>query len=182
MSTEQFSGDSDMQEGKTVSALESWKRKINFNTAVAIILIVFSITAFILIPYQIEKPKLFMGRSLSTLTPSLFPRLSIIALFILSVFYLIHSTRLAEKNLFKELGTRSFTRVVVTIAVFVGYALLFEPLGFVLSSALVVAVLTIYYGNRNILVTLIVVVGAPLAIYFIFTHALQVSLPEGLLF
>jgi len=160
----------------------SWKEKINFNTVVAIVLIVFSITAFILIPHQIEKPKLFMGRSLSTLTPSLFPRISIIALFILSVFYLFHSTHLNEKNRFKELGVGSFTRVIVTMVVFIGYALLFEPLGFVLSSALMVAILTFYYGNRNILVTLLVVVGAPLAIYFIFTHTLQVSLPEGLLF
>ena len=171
-----------MQETENNSALKSWKEKINFNTVVAIILIVFSITAFILIPYQIEKPKLFMGRSLSTLTPSLFPRLSIIALFILSVFYFFQSTQFREKNLFKELDARSSTRVVVTIVVFVAYALLFEPLGFVLSSALVVAVLIIYYGNRNILITLTVVIGAPLAIYFIFTYTLQVSLPEGPLF
>ena len=171
-----------MEETKQDAGLQSWKDKINFNTVVALILVVFSIAAFILIPYQIEKPKLFMGRSLTTLTPSLFPRLSIIALFILSVFYFFQSTQLNEKNRFKELGAGSFTRVVVTMVVFVGYALLFEPLGFVLSSALMVAILTIYYGNRNILVTLIVVVGAPLAIYFIFTHSLQVSLPEGLLF
>lgn len=169
---------------KTIQDANSqpWRDRINFNTVVAIILIVFSIAAFILIPYQIEKPKLFMGRSLTTLTPSLFPRLSIIALFILSVFYFFQSTQMIEKNRFKELGAGSFTRVVVTMIVFVGYALLFEPLGFVLSSALMVVILTFYYGNRNILVTLIVVVGAPLAIYFIFTHTLQVSLPEGLLF
>jgi len=99
-----------MQETEHNSALKPWKEKINFNTVAAIILIVFSITAFILIPYQIEKPKLFMGRSLSTLTPSLFPRLSIIALFILSVFYFFQSTQLREKNLFKELEAGSFTR------------------------------------------------------------------------
>jgi len=171
-----------MEETNKDAGFQSWKDRINFNTVVAIILIVFSVTAFILIPYQIEKPKLFMGRSLSNLTPSLFPRLSIIALFILSVFYLFYSTQLIEKNLFKELGANGLIRVLVTIVVFLGYALIFEPLGFVLASALMVAFLTIYYGNRNILVGLIVVIGAPLAIYFIFTHALQVSLPEGLLF
>jgi len=159
-----------------------WKDKVNFNTVVAIILIVFSVTAFILIPYQIEKPKLFMGRSLSSLTPSTFPRLAIIALFILSVFYLFTSTRMTEKNLFRELGTKSFVRVLVTIFVFLGYALSFEPLGFVLSSALMVGILTIYYGNRKILLAALIVIGAPLVIYFIFTHALQVSLPGGILF
>lgn len=168
-----------MTESSEQSRLQSWKDRINFNTVVAALLIVFSIVAFILIPYQIEKPTLFMGRSLSTLTPSLFPRLSIIALFILSVFYLIHSPRITEENLFKELDAGSFTRVLVTIAVFAAYALLFEPLGFVLSSALVVGALTFYYGNRNIIIALLVVIGAPLAIYFLFTRALHVSLPQA---
>jgi putative tricarboxylic transport membrane protein len=161
---------------------QSWKDRTNFNTVVAIILMVFSIIVFILIPYQIEKPKLLTGRSLSGLTPSLFPRLSIVGLFILSVCYLVFSPRMEEKNLFKELKAKSLVRVLVTVAVFMVYALLFEPLGFILSSALMVCALTFYYGNRNILIMLLVVVGAPLVIYFIFTHLLQVSLPEGLLF
>jgi putative tricarboxylic transport membrane protein len=162
--------------------LQPWKDRMNFNTVVAIILLVFSIIVFILIPYEIEKPRLLTGRSLSGLTPSLFPRLSVVGLFILSVCYLVFSPRMVEKNLFKELKAKSLVRVLVTVAVFMVYALLFEPLGFILSSALVVCALTLYYGNRNILIMLLVVVGAPLAIYFIFTHILQVSLPEGLLF
>lgn len=161
---------------------QSWKSRTNFNTVVAIVLMVFSIIVFILIPYEIEKPRLLMGRSLSGLTPSLFPRLSIVGLFILSVCYLVFSPKMEEKNLFKELQAKSLVRVLVTVAVFVIYALIFEPLGFILSSALMVFFLTLYYGNRNILIMLLVVVGAPLAIYFIFTHILQVSLPEGLLF
>jgi putative tricarboxylic transport membrane protein len=161
---------------------QSWKGRMNFNSVVAIVLMVFSIIVFILIPYEIEKPRLLMGRSLSGLTPSLFPRLSIIGLFILSVCYLVISPKMEEENLFKELKAKSLVRVLVTVAVFVVYALLFEPLGFILSSALMVCTLTLYYGNRNIFIMLLVVVGAPLAIYFIFTHILQVSLPEGLLF
>ena len=160
----------------------SWKDRSNFNTIVAICLIVFSIVAFLLIPYQIEKPKLFMGRSLSNMTPSLFPRLSIVGLFILSVWYLIHSFQLNEKNLFKELGASNYIKGVVTLAVFMAYALLFEPLGFVLSSALVVGFLTIYYGNRNLIIVFIVLTGIPLVVYFVFTRLLKVSLPEGLLY
>ena len=171
-----------MKETEKDAGLQSWKDKVNFNTVAALFLIVFSIAAFLLIPYQIEKPKLFMGRSLMYMTPSLFPRLSIIGLFILSVWYLTHSFGIKEKNLFRELGKNSYIRVLVTFVVTVGYALLFEPLGFVLSSALMVAILTIYYGNRNVFIILLVLAGAPLTIYVIFTHVLKVSLPEGLLF
>lgn len=161
---------------------QPWRARFNFNTFVALGLILFSVTAFLLIPYQIEQPKLFMGRSMSSLSPSLFPRLAIIGLFILSAFYLFYSSRMTEKNLFKEIGAKGLTRILVTLAVFTAYALLFETLGFVLSSALVVGSLTVYYGNRNIFIILGVMSGAPLIIYYIFTHALQVSLPSGLLF
>lgn len=171
-----------MEEIEKDAGYQSWKDKINFNTVAALFLLVFSVAAFILIPYQIETPKLFMGRSLMYMTPSLFPRLSIIALFILSLWYLTHSFRIKEKNLFREIGKKSYIRVLVTFAVAVGYALLFEPLGFVLASALMVAILTVYYGNRNVVIILLVLAGAPLAIYFIFTTVLKVSLPGGLLF
>ena len=171
-----------MEETKNDAGFQSWKDKINFNTVAALFLITFSVAAFLLIPYQIEKPKLFMGRSLMYMTPSLFPRLAVIALFILSVWYLTHSFKIKEKNLFREIGKKSYIRVLVTFVVAVGYALLFEPLGFVLASALMVAILTVYYGNRNIVIIVLVLAGAPLGIYFIFTHVLKVSLPEGLLF
>ncbi len=161
---------------------QSWKDRINFNTIVAIFLILFSIVAFFLIPYQIEKPKLFMGRSLMQMEPSLFPRVSIIGLFILSLFYLMSSFKLNEKNLFRELEKQNYLKVLVTLVIFVAYALLIEPLGFVLSSALMVGSLSYYYGNRNLIVYFLILIGAPLIIYFIFTRVLLVSLPAGLLF
>jgi len=164
------------------SCLRIWKDRINFNTVAALFLIVFSVTAFLSIPSQIEEPRLFMGRSLMYMTPSFFPRLSIIALFILSVWYLTHSFAIKEKNLFRKVGRKSGIRVLMTFFVAVGYALLFEPLGFVLSSALMAATLTVYYGNRNFFIILLVLAGAPLAIYFTFTQVLKVSLPEGVLF
>ena len=161
---------------------QSWQDRITFNTIIAVFLIVFSLTAFFLIPYQIEKPKLFMGRSLMQMEPSLFPRVSIIGLVILSVFYLFISFKLNEKNLFRELDKQNYLKILVTFVIFIAYALLIEPLGFVLSSALMVGSLSSYYGNRNLIVFFLILIGAPLIIYFLFTRVLQVSLPEGLLF
>ena len=160
----------------------SWRERINFNTKVAIFLILFSVAFYLLIPYQIAKPKLFMGRALMGMKPTLFPRLTMIGLLGLSIWYLIHSFNLEESNLFKDLDWKSLTRIVVTFIILVAYALLLEPLGFVLSSALTVGALTLYLGNRNIFILFLVIIVIPLAIFFIFTRALRVSLPEGLLF
>ena len=161
---------------------QSLRARGNFNTLLALSLIAFSIAAFLIIPYQIEKPKLFMGRSLMYMQPSLFPRLSIIGLFILSIWYLVQSFKLTESNLFKELEKKSYLKVLVTFFVLLGYAMLFEPAGFVLSSALMVGILTFYFGNRNLIIIFLVLAATPLVIYVVFTRALQVSLPEGLLF
>jgi len=167
--------------GKENTGNQSWKERMNFNTKVAVLLILFSILFYVLIPYQIEKPKLFMGRALMGMKPTLFPRLTMIGLLGLSIWYFLHSFKLEEKNLFGELDRKSLTRIVVTFAIMVAYALLLEPLGFVLSSALTAGVLTFYLGNRNILILCVVIIIIPLAIFFIFTRALHVSLPEGLL-
>ncbi len=157
---------------------KTWKERINYNTIVAAFLVLFSIVFYVLIPSQIAKPKLFMGRSLAGIQPSLFPRLTITGLFALSIWYLVYSFRLQEKNLFTELAGKNVIRVLVTLTILVAYALLFEPLGFVISTALMAASLTLYLGNRNILVLILVAIVIPLAIFFIFTRAMRVSLPE----
>jgi putative tricarboxylic transport membrane protein len=167
---------------KKNSGNPSWREKINFNTQVAVFLILFSVLFYVLIPYQIAKPKLFMGRALMGMKPTLFPRLTMIGLLGLSVLYFIQSFNLWEKNLFKDLDRKGLTRIVVTFLILGAYALLLEPLGFVLSSALIAGALTLYLGNRNIFILFLVIIGIPLAIFFIFTRALRVSLPEGLLF
>ena len=133
---------------------------------------------FILVPYQIAKPKLVMGRALMGLKPTLFPRLATFGAILISIWYLVISFKISEKNLFKEVNKNTYFKVFVSLIVFIVYALLFEPLGFVLSSFLVAGTLSTYYGNRNVLIGLVVSVGVPIGIYYVFTKLLTVSLPE----
>jgi putative tricarboxylic transport membrane protein len=167
-----------MEDGNQHSRGRPWKDKINFNTLLALFFLLFSITFYILIPYQIEKPKLFMGRALDAMEPTVFPRISLLFLFAMSVWYLIFSFYFTEENLFKKLGAKAYVRVLITLLIAVAYTQLFEPLGFVISGILAVSALTIFFGNRNFLVIGIVGVGVPVSVYFIFTRLLKVSLPE----
>ena len=156
----------------------SWRERINFNTVCAMVFIILWTIMFLITPDQIAKPKLFMGRALMGLKPTLFPRLATLGLIVLSIWYLLISFKIDEKNLFKEVKKHLYFRVVASLVVFLAYALLFEPLGFVLSSILVTGTLSTYYGNRNILVGIVVSFGVPLGIYYVFTRLLKVSLPE----
>ncbi len=156
----------------------SWCRHINYNTVTAIFFLILWTIMFFTVPYQIQKPMLFMGRSLMGLKPTLFPRLAILSLIGLSIWYLVISFRIKDKSLFSEVTRHGYFRMIASLVIFCAYALLFERLGFVLSSVLVAATLSTYYGNRNILVGILVSVGVPLGIYFVFTRLLKVSLPE----
>jgi hypothetical protein len=59
----------------------------------------------------------------------------------------------------------------------VGYVALLRPLGYALSSALVATGISLYYGSRSVVGIAIVGVVAPLAIFYLFTRGLSVSLP-----
>ena len=99
----------------------TWRQRINYNTVTASIFIVFWTVMFFMIPYQIQKPKLFLGRSLMGLQPTLFPQLATLGLIGLNIWYLIISFRLQEKNLFKELKKENLFKVIASLMVFIAY-------------------------------------------------------------
>ncbi|MEV2278810.1 tripartite tricarboxylate transporter TctB family protein [Nocardiopsis sp. NPDC049922] len=65
------------------------------------------------------------------------------------------------------------------VAALVVYVALFEPLGFVLSTALYLAAMTVYLGYRRHVVTAVVSVGLPLGLYLAMSEGLGVVLPSG---
>jgi putative tricarboxylic transport membrane protein len=155
-----------------------WKERINFNVIGALCFILFSIVFYFLIPSQIEKPKFAMGRSLVDMKPSLFPQITMLTLLGLSIWYLFQSFRLKESNLLKELPAKRYIKTAVSIGFFLAYAILFEPLGFVVSSMLLLGSLPLYYGYRRVPVYILICMGFPLGVYLLFTRVLKVSLPE----
>lgn len=150
---------------------------MNFNTVSAIGFIAFSILLFVLIPSQIEKPLLILGQS-PGLDPKLFPQIVAGAFGLLGIWFLVKSPRMAEPNGLKSLDMEAIVNVSVSVAVFIAYALLMEPLGFIPSSALMISGLTLFYGIRNYLLIVVVSLAVPSVTYFIFTKGLKVFLPE----
>jgi putative tricarboxylic transport membrane protein len=151
----------------------------NFNTVLAVACILFSVFLFLVIPYQIEKPPILFGQSAGVIDPALFPRLVAGAFLLVGLWYLKLSLELREANGFRQLDGRAWANVVVTVAVAIVYAALLKPLGFIVSSALVIAVLALFYGARSWLIVGAVAVGVPIAAHYVFTRWLAVVLPEA---
>lgn len=150
---------------------------MNFNTISALGFIAFSIALFLLIPSQIEKPLIILGQS-PGLDPALFPQIVAGAFGLLGIWFFIKSKKMTEHNGLRDLDADAIVNVSVSVGVFLAYALLMEPIGFIPSSALMIFGLSVFYGIRNYLLIAAVSIAVPSTTYFIFTKGLKVFLPE----
>lgn len=69
----------------------------------------------------------------------------------------------------------------VLVAMLAGYAVLFIPLGYLLSTAVFLMALMTYLNRRRVLTNLLFSVLFPVAVYLLFGFALRVTLPAGIL-
>lgn len=152
---------------------------VNFNTVFGILGIVIGVVLFIITPDQVERPRLLFGQKPSGLDPDFFPRLVAI-LFVITGGWLIWRARvLVEENRILNLDREAVTNVLVTLAGFLLLALVMPQLGFVLSSIILLASLSTFYGNRSLIAGAAVSIGVPLVFYNILRVWLQVVLPQN---
>ncbi|MRG73977.1 hypothetical protein GH722_19640 [Alphaproteobacteria bacterium HT1-32] len=127
-----------------------------------------------LVPYQVDKPVAMFGFGSQGLDPKAFPYLVTAAWFLVSLWNVVEAVRSKEQG---EAQSRVTVSVLITVVVSFAYALLLEPLGFVSSSALVVAGLALFFGARDWMPILICALGVPGVVFYVFTRLLHVSLP-----
>lgn len=152
--------------------------RINFNTVLAAFCVFFSIFLFVIIPSQVERPPVLFGQASEGLDPAFFPELVALGFLAVGLWYFGSSFKLNDINGFRGLTARNYLNIGVTTLAFVIYAIILKPIGFVASSALVVAALSVFYGARHWPSIILVSAGIPIAIYFAFRRLLSVSLPE----
>ena len=152
--------------------------RINFNTVLAAACVLFSIFLFLVIPSEVERPPVLFGTSSAALDPAFFPELVAVCFLVVGLLYLRASFSLNDVNGFRGLKKDNYASVAFTIVMFVIYASILVPLGFILSSALMVAVLSVFYGARHWTTIALVAVGVPAIVYVVFRRMLAVALPE----
>lgn len=152
--------------------------RINFNTALGGGCVVLALLLFALIPSQVEEPKVLFGQSGVSLDPRVFPTLVATLLLIVGGLYVRESFRMQEHNGFATMSRHAWWNVAITLGLFLIYAAILKPLGFLLSSALIVAASSVFFGARHWPSVVLVAIGVPFAVYAVFRYGLAVSLPE----
>ncbi len=153
-------------------------RRVNFNTVLAAGCVLFAIFLFAVIPSEVERPPLLFGVKSGGLDPAFFPDLVAACFLLVGLLYTAASLSLNDANGFRGLKRENYFSVGFTVVMFVVYAAILVPLGFVLASALVVAALSVFYGARHWLTILLVALGVPAVVYVVFRRVLAVALPE----
>ena len=154
------------------------KQKVNFDflsgTLSVIIGIVYGILA-----YNIKRSP--MGNPLA---PSLFPLILAAGMVIFGVMLLIKSDLQATKRAFEKIKTTktandilSNKMIIATIVASVVYALIFEHLGYIISTILFIGFILTITNGRKWVKNLIISVVFSIAVYYIFNNLLGIVLP-----
>ena len=154
----------------------------NFNTAFGLLSILFGVALFVITPDQVERPRLLFGQKPSGLDPDFFPRMVAVFFAVVGLWMMWRARSLREENGIRALDGEAVMSVAVTIVGFVVMAVLMPWLGFVLSSFLLLAALSTFYGNRNLLLGLLVSAGIPLLFFNVLRIWLKVVLPQNPIF
>lgn len=151
-----------------------WQRP---ETLFALFCLCLGALGYVFLGSLVAPPKVLLGRSLTAIPPSLFPSIVLSLLFVLCAIQLVISFRAASASdeVDRIVGWR---RGAVFFGIMTVYALVMVHLGFIISSALAIAALSLYIGNRSIVQIVLVAVIAPILLYLAATRLLAVSLPE----
>lgn len=154
-------------------------QRIDPEVVVGAVVLLLSTLGLIFIGALVAPPKVLFGRSLTAIPPSLFPALVLGGLAVLSAILLIHRMRQPEgiriPRTHRSSGQR---RAIWLFAIMTVYALTMGPVGFLISSALSMAVIAYLIGNRSLIQIGLVSALSPVVLYLVATRLLAVSLPE----
>jgi putative tricarboxylic transport membrane protein len=147
------------------------------DAVVAGVMLLVAASFAIFIDRLVAPPKMLLGRSLTAIEPSLFPLVTIAAMIGLCALFLFTAYRRPHRG--SEAGEEEvqeradWFRVSAFFGILIFYALIFKPIGFLIST-----LLSVLAGARSVLQILALSSLCPIALYLASTRLLRVSLPE----
>lgn len=159
--------------------MKIWRGRIEADIVLGGLLLVLSCLGLVFLGSLVAEPKVLLGRSLTAITPALFPSLVLSGLALLSALFLGRTVRRSSKTAAKG-STNLFIlgRGVLLFAIMIFYALAMKPFGFLLSTVPALASVSFLVGNRSPWQIGLVSIASPILLYLVATRLLAVSLPE----
>ena len=152
--------------------------KFSPNLLCGIISILFGIFIYYKIPTEVEKPVLIFGQSSSEIDPQIVPTIVALMFLIFGLYTVFYEKDAKISNSWPKVTKQILINISTTIICLILYSILFEYLGFVISSVLLILSLGTFMGNVNLKYITVISILFPLSIFFLFVNVMHVFLPE----
>ena len=152
--------------------------KFSPNLLCGIISILFGIFICYKIPTEVEKPVLIFGQSSSEIDPQIVPTIVALMFLIFGLYTAFYEKDAKISNSWPKVTKQILINISTTIICLILYSILFEYLGFVISSVLLILSLGTFMGNVNFKYLTVISILFPLSIFFLFVNVMHVFLPE----
>ena len=152
--------------------------KLSPNLLSGIISILFGIFIYYKIPTEVEKPVLIFGQSSSEIDPQIVPTIVALMFLIFGLYTTFYEKYSKISNSWPKVTKQILINISTTIICLISYSILFEYLGFVISSVLLILSLGTFMGNINFKYLTVISILFPLSIFFLFVNVMHVFLPE----
>ena len=152
--------------------------KFSPNLLCGIISILFGIFIYYKIPTEVEKPVLIFGQSSSEIDPQIVPTIVALMFLIFGLYTVFYEKDAKISNSWPKVTKQILINISTTIICLILYSILFEYLGFVISSTLLILSLGTFMGNVNFKYLTVISILFPLSIFFLFVNVMHVFLPE----
>ena len=152
--------------------------KFSPNLLCGIISILFGIFIYYKIPTEVEKPVLIFGQSSSEIDPQIVPTIVALMFLIFGLYTVFYEKDAKISNSWPKVTKQILINISITIICLILYSILFEYLGFVISSVLLILSLGTFMGNVNFKYITVISILFPLFMFFLFVNVMHVFLPE----
>ena len=152
--------------------------KFSPNLLCGIISILFGIFIYYKIPTEVEKPVLIFGQSSSEIDPQIVPTIVALMFLIFGLYTVLYEKDSKISNSWPTVTKNILINISATILCLILYSILFQYLGFVISSVLLILSLGTFMGNVNLKYITVISILFPLFIFFLFVNIMHVFLPE----
>ena len=152
--------------------------KLSPNLLSGIVSILFGIFIYYKIPTEVEKPVLIFGQSSSEIDPQIVPTIIAFMFLIFGIYTVLYEKDYIKSNSWPKVTKNLLINISTTILFLILYSILFQYLGFVISSVLLILSLGTFMGNVNFKYITVISILFPLSIFFLFVNVMHVFLPE----
>ena len=152
--------------------------KLSPNLLSGIVSILFGIFIYYKIPTEVEKPVLIFGQSSSEIDPQIVPTIIAFMFLIFGIYTALYEKDSIKLNSWPKVTKNLLINISTTLLCLILYSILFQYLGFVISSVLLILSLGTFMGNVNFKYITVISILFPLSIFFLFVNVMHVFLPE----